>query len=60
VIKEAQLRGQLRVDEDPAALAFELESFILMGNTRFVLTNDALYLRRARTSIDRRLTEASV
>jgi len=59
LIEEAQLRGQLRTDEDPAGLAFELESFILMGNTRFVLLNDALYLRRARASIDRRLAEAA-
>jgi AcrR family transcriptional regulator len=59
LIEEAQARGQLRADEDPASLAFELDSFILTGNTRFVLNDDAVYIARARAAIDRRLDAAS-
>jgi AcrR family transcriptional regulator len=59
LIEEAQARGELRAEENPAALAFELDSFILMGNTRFVLNDDPGYLRQARASIGRRLAEAS-
>jgi AcrR family transcriptional regulator len=59
LIQEAKARGQLRADEDAASLAFELDSFILTGNTRFVLNDDPIYIARARAAIARRLDAAA-
>jgi AcrR family transcriptional regulator len=55
LIQAAQAAGTVSADEDPAQLAFELDSYGLMGNTAFVLHNDAAYLDRARKAISRRL-----
>lgn len=55
LIREAQAAGSLSGDEDPAQLAFDLNAYALMGNTGFVLHDDASYLKRARAAIDRRL-----
>jgi AcrR family transcriptional regulator len=59
LISDAQARGGLRPDEDPAQLAFELNAYLLMGNTSFVLHDDPAYLRQARTAINRRIELAS-
>jgi AcrR family transcriptional regulator len=59
LISDAQTRGGLRPDEDPAQLAFELNAYLLMGNTSFVLHDNAAYLRQARTAINRRIELAS-
>jgi AcrR family transcriptional regulator len=59
LIAEAQRRGELRADEDPAQLAFELDSYMLMGNTSFVLHDDPAFLHRAAEALDRRLDEAA-
>ena len=40
LIREAQNAGSLASGEDPAQLAFELEAYLLMGNTAFVLNNE--------------------
>src|SRR5207248_4527265 len=37
LISEAQTRGGLLADEDARQLAFELNAYLLMGNTAFVL-----------------------
>jgi AcrR family transcriptional regulator len=59
LIAEAQQRGELRADEDPAQLAFELDAYMLMGNTSFVLHDDPEFLRRAAEALNRRLDEAA-
>src|ERR1700759_5301988 len=46
LIVAAQERGELRTDEDPGQLAFELNAYMLMGNTGFVLHDDPAYLHR--------------
>jgi AcrR family transcriptional regulator len=58
LIREAQAAGSLDPAEDPAQLAFELDSYMLMGNTGFVLHDDPTHLERARAAIDRRLSES--
>jgi hypothetical protein len=55
---EAQKAGSLDPAEDAAQLAFELDAYLLMGNTGFVLHDDAAYLEQARAAIERRLGEA--
>src|SRR4051794_8374801 len=59
LVAHAQAQGELRADEDPAQLAFELNSYILMGNTGFVLHDDPAYLRQARAAIERRIAQAT-
>ena len=58
LIREAQAAGSLDAAEDPAQLAFELDSYLLMGNTGFVLHEDPAHLHRARTAIERRLSQS--
>ena len=58
LIREAQAAGSLDAAEDPAQLAFELDSYLLMGNTGFVLHEDPAHLHRARAAIERRLSES--
>jgi AcrR family transcriptional regulator len=57
LIREAQRASSLDPTEDPAQLAFELDSYLLMGNTGFVLHDDPAHLERARAAIERRLSE---
>jgi AcrR family transcriptional regulator len=59
LLAAARERGELRADEDPAQLAFELNSYLLLGNTAFVLHEDPGFLQRARTAIARRLDVAA-
>jgi AcrR family transcriptional regulator len=56
LIREAQTAGSLDPAEDPVQLAFELDSYLLMGNTGFVLHDDPGHLERARAAIERRLS----
>jgi tetracycline repressor-like protein len=56
---EAQTLGELRADEDPSQLAFELDAYMLMGNTAFVLHDDPAYLHRARAAVSLRLEQAT-
>jgi AcrR family transcriptional regulator len=55
LIGEAQRAGSLDAAEDPAQLAFELEAYLLMANTTFVLNDDPAALQQARTAIANRL-----
>ena len=57
LIAEAQALGKLRAGEDPSELAFELNAYLLMGNTGFVLHDDPAYLHRARAAVARRLEQ---
>jgi AcrR family transcriptional regulator len=55
LISDAQQRGLLRPEENPSQLAFELTSYMLMGNTAFVMHDDPAYLDHAQTAINSRL-----
>ena len=55
LVAQAQESGELDAGEDPAQLAFELDAFLLMGNTAFLLHNDPATLGRARSAITARL-----
>jgi AcrR family transcriptional regulator len=55
LIAAAQDAGELATDEDASQLAFELEAYLLLGNTEFVATGDATPLRRARGAVRRLL-----
>src|SRR5436305_1037722 len=53
-VREAQAAGELR-DEDPHQLAFELNGYLLMANTAFVLHGNAEAIARARSAVAARL-----
>ena len=55
LIRAAQAAGSLDPSDDATQLAFELDAYLLMGNTGFVLHNDPVYLEQARAAIQRRL-----
>ena len=55
LIREAQTAGSVDAAEDAVQLAFELDAYLLMGNTGFVLHDDPAYLEQARAAIERRL-----
>ena len=54
LVREAQAAGELR-PEDPDQLAFELNGFLLMANTAFLLYGNPQAIARARTAIAARL-----
>jgi AcrR family transcriptional regulator len=54
----AQEDGELDPGEEPAQLAFELDSYLLMANMAFVLSDDPDTVRRARAAIRARLQRA--
>jgi AcrR family transcriptional regulator len=58
LVREAQAAGEVDAGEDPDQLAFELDSYLLLGNNRFVLAGDPGELDRARAAIRRRLGTA--
>ena len=57
-IRDAQGEGEIDAKEDPAQLAFELESFLLLANTQFAVVHSSEPIKRGRSAIDRRLKEA--
>ena len=58
--RAAQEEGAIDPAEDAEQLAFEVDSFLLLANAAFVISDDSTPLDRARRAIDRRLGEASV
>src|SRR5262245_16946692 len=58
LIRGAQTAGSLDTSEDPSQLAFELEAYLLMGNTAFVVGDDPIHLQQARIAITNRLARA--
>jgi AcrR family transcriptional regulator len=58
-VRDAQREGTIRMDEDPAQLAFELEAALLLANTEFSVAQSAEPIKRGRRAIDRRLSEAA-
>jgi AcrR family transcriptional regulator len=59
LIREAQTSGELDPEEDPAQLTFELDAYLLAGNTGFVRYDDPAFLHQARVAISRRLERAA-
>ena len=55
LLDRAQAQGRLSAGEDPAQLAFEIDSYLLMANMTFVLRDDALVFERARRALRSRL-----
>jgi len=58
LVVQAQRDRLIHKREDPAQLAFELDAFLLMGNTAFLLHNDPATLDRARAAVRDRLDRA--
>jgi AcrR family transcriptional regulator len=58
-VREAQREGTIDKREDPAQLAFELESALLLANTEFSVTQSAEPIKRGRRAIERRLEAAT-
>jgi AcrR family transcriptional regulator len=55
LIAAAQAAGSVDEREDAGQLAFEIEAYLLLGNTEFVATDDPAHLQRARDAVRRRL-----
>ena len=55
LVDAAQAAGEIDAGEDTAQLAFEIEAYLLLGNTEFVATDDPEHLHRARNAVVRRL-----
>ena len=58
-IRDAQAEGAIDTAEDPAQLGFELDSYLLLGNAQFVVTQDSAPINSARRSVERRLAAAA-
>jgi AcrR family transcriptional regulator len=58
-IRDAQREGDIKKSEDPAQLAFELESLLLLANTQFSVAQGPAPIKRGRRAIERRLKEAA-
>jgi AcrR family transcriptional regulator len=58
-IRDAQREGDIDKSEDPAQLAFELESSLFLANTQFAAVQDSEPIERGRRAIDRRLDAAA-
>jgi AcrR family transcriptional regulator len=57
--EDAKAEGALAAGEDPAQLAFEVNSYLLLANMMFVSMQTSEPLDRARGAIDRRLALSS-
>jgi AcrR family transcriptional regulator len=58
LIRGAQAAGELRAEEDPDQLAFELNGFLLMGNMAFLLYGSPQPIERARRAVAEQLAAA--
>jgi AcrR family transcriptional regulator len=58
-VRDAQREGELDESEDPAQLAFELESFLLLANTQFTVAQSHEPIARGQRAIERRLEVAT-
>lgn len=57
-VRDAQDEGAIDPSEDPAQLAFELDSYLLLANAQFVAGGDARPIERARGALAHRLSAA--
>src|SRR3954447_25096846 len=58
-VADAQARGEIDPEADPAQVAFELNSFMVFGDLQFVATADSTALERVRRAVESRLGELS-
>ena len=58
-VRRAQEAGELRADEEPEQLAFELDAMLKMATAVFMLHEDAHALERARRGVRTRLATAA-
>jgi AcrR family transcriptional regulator len=58
LIREAQAAGDLRAEEDPEQLSFELNGYLLMANMAFLLYGSPRPIERARHAVAARLATA--
>jgi AcrR family transcriptional regulator len=54
-VRDAQAEGAVAPEEDAEQLAFEINSYLLLSNAEFVVSQDPASLDRARCAIERRL-----
>jgi AcrR family transcriptional regulator len=59
-VREAQAADELDPSDDPAMVAFELDAFMKMGNSLWLLHGDHAALDRARAAVRARLQRARV
>jgi hypothetical protein len=57
-VRAAQRRGQLSTEVDPRQLAFELDAFPLLANSRYQLTGDPTAFDLAQAAIRRTIESA--
>ena len=55
LVREAQAAGELRPEEDPDQLVFELNGYLLMANMAFLLYGSGQPIERARNAVAARL-----
>jgi AcrR family transcriptional regulator len=58
-IREAQAEGAIDPAEDAGQLMFEIQSYLLLANALFVITQESAPMVRARRAIERRLAQAT-
>jgi AcrR family transcriptional regulator len=58
LVAQAQHDGELDPSDDAAQIAFELDAYLLMANTYFLLENEPASLDRARAAVRARLERA--
>ena len=52
-------KAQIDPAEDPEQLAFELDSYLLLANAQFVVSQEPTPIDRARRALDRRLADVA-
>ncbi len=58
-VRDSQREGAIDPSEDPAQLAFELDSYLLLANAQFVASQESTPIDRARRALERRLAAAA-
>jgi hypothetical protein len=58
-VRAAQAEGDIRADEDPEQLAFEIEAPLFLANAQFVVARTTEPIERARRVIERRIAAAT-
>jgi AcrR family transcriptional regulator len=58
-VRDAQAEGAIDLSEEPAQLAFELDSYLFRANAQFVATQESTPIERARSALERRLAAAT-
>jgi hypothetical protein len=58
-VRDAQAEGTIAAAEDPAQLAFELNSYLLLANALFVVSQEATPMDRARRALHSRLQSSA-